>query len=154
MKMFFRVVLALFLMSASLDGHAFQCTVSTTPVSFGNYNVFAATALDTTGTVALFCNNPEKKPMPVTVTISSGGAGSFNPRQMQIAGGADRMNYYLFLDASRTMIWGDGTGGTSTFVTTIVKTAPLNTTIYGRIPARQNLRAGAYGDNLVVTVMW
>lgn len=154
MKTFFSLGAAFFLLFVSPDGHAFHCTVSTTPVSFGNYDVFAATALDTTGTVALYCNNPEQKPMPVRVSISSGASGSFNPRQMRFAGGIERMSYYLFIDPSRTVIWGDGTGGTSAFATTIDKTGPLNATIYGRVPARQNLRAGAYGDNLVVTVMW
>jgi spore coat protein U-like protein len=68
--------------------------------------------------------------------------------------GIDRMNYYLFIDPSKTTVWGDGTGGTSTVTRTIVKTSPLNIPIFGRVPARQNLRAGAYGDNLVVPVNW
>jgi spore coat protein U-like protein len=143
-----------FLLLMSIDGHAFHCSVTTTPVSFGNYDVFTSTPLDTTGTISLVCNNPEKKPMPVTISISSGGSGSFNPRQMRRAGGTDRMNYYLFIDPSKTTVWGDGTGGTSTFTSTIVKTSPLNATIFGRLPARQNLSAGAYGDTLVVTVIW
>jgi spore coat protein U-like protein len=154
MNALFKVLPVFFLMLLSVDARAFHCTVSTTPVSFGNYDVFSSTPLDTTGTIALYCNNPEKKPMPVTVSISSGGSGSFNPRQMRLAGGTDRMNYYLFTDPSRTTIWGDGTGGTSIFTSMIVKTDPLNVTIYGRIPARQNLRAGAFVDNLVVTVLW
>jgi len=154
MPIFFKVFLTFFLMFLSVDAFAFHCTVSTTPVSFGNYDVFSSTPLDTTGTIVLYCNNPEKKPMQVTVSISSGGSGSFNPRQMRLAGGTDRMNYYLFIDPSKTTIWGDGTGGSSIFTSTILKAAPLNATIYGRIPARQNLRAGAYGDNLVVTVIW
>jgi len=154
MKVYFKVLPVFFLILLSVDARAFHCTVSTTPVSFGGYDVFSSTPMDTTGTIALYCNNPEKKPMPVTVSISSGGSGSFNPRQMRLAGGTDRMNYYLFIDPSRTTIWGDGSGGTSIFTSIILKTTPLNATIYGRIPARQNLRAGAYGDNLVVTVNW
>jgi spore coat protein U-like protein len=143
-----------FLLLMSIDGHAFHCSVTTTPVSFSNYDVFTSTPLDTTGTISLMCNNPEQKPIPVTITISSGGSGSFNPRQMRRAGGTDRMNYYLFIDPSKTTVWGDGTGGTSIFTNMIDKTSSLNTTIYGRVPARQNLSAGAYGDTLVVTVTW
>jgi spore coat protein U-like protein len=156
MKSVFKVLPAFFLILilVSTDARAFHCTVSTTPVSFGGYDVFSSTPSDTTGTIAIYCNNPEKKPMPVTVSINSGASGSFNPRQMRLAGGSDRMNYYLFTDPSRTIIWGDGTGGSSVSTSRIVKTEPLNLTIYGRIPARQNLRAGAYSDNLVVTVVW
>lgn len=154
MKITVRFVLVLFLFLLSVDGFAFHCEVSTTPVSFGVYDVFSFSPLDTTGTLSVACNNLEKKQMPVTVSISRGGAASFNPRQMQQIGGTSRMNYYLFLDASRTAIWGDGTGGSSTFTGTIDRASPLTVPIYGRIPARQNLRAGAYRDNLVVTVTW
>ena len=154
MNTFVGILSVALLLFMSSDGHAFHCTVTTTPASFGNYDVFSSAPLDTTGTISLMCNNPEKKPMPVTISISSGGSGSFTPRQMRLAGGSYRMNYYLFLDPSRTTIWGDGSGGSSNFTSTIIKTTPLNATIYGRIPARQNLKAGEYGDNLVVTVIW
>ena len=142
------------LLLVSVDAQAFHCSVTTTPVSFGNYDVFASAPSDTTGMISLSCNNPEKKAMPVTIAINRGNSGSFNPRQMLLAGGSDRMNYYLFLDPSRTTIWGDGSGGTSTVFRTIDKTTPLNVPIYGRVPARQNLRAGSYRDSLVVSVYW
>jgi len=154
MNTFVGILSVVVLLFMSIDGHAFHCQVTTTPASFGNYDVFSSAPLDTTGTIFLQCNDPEKKPMPVTISISSGGSGSFNPRRMRLAGGSGSMNYYLFLDPSRTTIWGDGTGGTSTFTSTIIKTTPLAMTIYGRIPARQNLNAGSYSDNLVVTVIW
>ncbi len=154
MKTCFKILPICYLALMPVAAGAFHCTVSTTPVSFGPYDVFSSTPLDTTGTITVYCNNPEKKPMPVTVAISRGASGSFNPREMRIAGGSDRMNYYLFIDPSRTTVWGDGTGGSSIFTGTIVKTAPMNLTVYGRIPARQNLRVGAYSDNLVVTVDW
>jgi spore coat protein U-like protein len=153
MKAFFTALPIFFLILLSVEAVAFHCTVSTTPVSFGSYDVFSSFPLDSTGTITIYCNNLEKKAMPVTVSISSGAAGSFNPRQMQREGG-DRMNYYLFSDPSRTTIWGDGTGGTSIFRRIIDRESPVYATVYGRIPARQNLRAGAYRDSLVVTVMW
>lgn len=154
MKYVFKVLSVFLLILVSADAQAFHCTVSTTPVSFGSYDVFSTAPSDTTGTIAIYCNNPEKKPMPVVVSINSGASGSFNPRQMRLAGGTDRMNYYLFTAPSRTVIWGDGTGGSSVLTRMIVKTEPLNLTIFGRVPARQNLRTGAYSDNLVVTVEW
>jgi spore coat protein U-like protein len=137
-----------------INGYAFHCSVASTPVSFGNYDVFSTVPLDSTGFITISCSNPDGKPMPITVSISSGGSGSFNPRQMRLAGGTDRMNYYLFIDPSKTTIWGDNTGGTSTFASTIVRNPTLNATIYGRIPAKQDLKAGAYSDSLLVTVVW
>jgi len=151
---FILIILAIFSVLLPINGYAFHCSVTSTPVSFGNYDVFSTVPLDSTGIITLSCSNPEIKPMPVTVSISSGGSGSFNPRQMRLAGGTDRMNYYLFIDPSKTTIWGDNTGGTSTFTSTIVRNPTLNATIYGRIPAKQDLRAGAYSDSLLVTVAW
>jgi len=148
------VLLALFALLLPVDGHAFKCSATTTPLNFSNYDVFSTLPLDSTGNVTISCTNPEAKPVQVEVTISSGSSGSFNPRQMALAGASDRMNYYLFLDASKTTIWGDGTGGTATFTSTVVRNPTVNAVIYGRVPARQNLRAGVYSDTLLITVIW
>jgi len=148
------VFLVLFATLFPVHSHAFKCSVTTTPVSFSNYDVFSTLPLDSTGNLTVSCNNPDQKPMLIDVSISSGNSGSFSPRQMSHAGAGEPMNYYLFLDASKTTIWGDGTGGTATFTDTIVRNPSVNAVIYGRVPARQNLRAGAYSDTLLVTVTW
>jgi spore coat protein U-like protein len=142
------------LLLMSVDANADRCDVTTTPVSFGSYDVFSSFPLDTTGTISVSCHTHEHKTIPIEVSISSGLSGGFNPRQMQQAVGAARMNYYLFLNSSRTQIWGDGSSGTFVFQGNIHKDTPLNLPVYGRIPARQNLRGGAFYDNLVVTVTW
>ncbi len=154
MKIIFGIVSILSMFLMSVNAYADRCDVSTTPVSFGAYDVFASFPLDTTGTIFVSCHTPEKKTIPIEVSINSGLSGNFNPRQMQQAVGADRMNYYLFLNPSRTQIWGDGSSGTFVFQGNIHKDTPLNLPVYGRVPARQNLRAGSYRDNLVVTVTW
>ena len=135
-------------------GNAFQCSVASTPVSFSNYDVFSAAPAYSTGTVSVSCNNPNNQAMPVTIAINGGGSGTFNPRQMRAAIGTDSLNYYLFTSAARTVIWGDGTGGTSTATNTVSKSAPWNASIYGSLPQRQNVTAGSYSDTLVVTVTW
>lgn len=154
MKILWSVLGIMSLLLVAVDGYAFRCRVTTTPVSFGGYDVFSSFPLDTTGRVSVSCNNPEKKRMPVAISINRGGASSFNPRQMRQVGGSDRMDYYLFIDASRTTLWGDGSGGSSTYTGMIDRTSPLNVPIYGRVPARQNLRGGTYRDSLVVTIDW
>jgi spore coat protein U-like protein len=154
MKIIIGIVSILIMLLMSVTAYADRCDVSTTPVSFGSYDVFASFPLDTTGTISISCHTPEHKTIPIEVSISSGLSGSFNPRQMQRAAGADRMNYYLFLNSSRTQIWGDGSSGTFTFKGNIYKDSPLNLPVYGMVPARQNLRAGGYSDQLVVTVIW
>jgi len=154
MKVIGKILLTVTISLFTAEIYAFNCSVTTTPVTFGNYDVLSASPLNSTGTVSINCNNPEKRPMPISLAISSGGSGTFNPRQMKAAIGTDRMNYYLFTDPARTIIWGDGTGGTSLVTGVITKTDVLNTTIYGKVPARQNIRAGSYSDSLIVTVNW
>jgi spore coat protein U-like protein len=134
--------------------HAFTCNVASTPVSFNNYDVFSSVPAYSTGTVSVSCNNPNNKPMPVTIAISAGTSGSFNPRQLRALIGSDRLNYYLFTDPTRTVIWGDGTGGTSTLINTVSRSTPWNASIFGTLPQRQNVRAGSYSDAVVVTVTW
>jgi spore coat protein U-like protein len=55
-----------------------------------------------------------------------------------------------------SVVWGDGTAGTATVVQPKVmrNKPPAAITIYGRIPAGQDVSAGAYGDTLTVTITW
>ena len=119
-----------------------DCTVSAQSVAFGSYDVFSAQALDGTGNISVNC-------LPsagYSLALSTGG-GSYNQRQM--ASADDVLNYNLYTSASRSTVWGDGTGGTGT-VGGSAESA--NHTVYGRIPAGQNRKAGSYGDTIIVTV--
>lgn len=126
------------------------CFVSATNVSFGSYDVFVAVPLDSTGTVTVSCDSRTD----VTVSIGpSGTSGGFNPRQIGRVSGSDRLNYNLFTTASRTVIWGDGTAGTSTvLISNVRRGRPETRTIYGRIPAGQDVSVGSYSDSLTVTI--
>lgn len=141
----FCVLLLVLLWSARAD--AAHCTISTTSVSFGSYDVFASTPTDTTGTVSFTCTGNAD----VTITLSKGGGSTFNPRTLN--GGADTLNYNLFRDAARTTIWGDGTGSTATYtLVNVPNNAAQNLTIYGRIPAAQDVSAGTYTDSVTVNI--
>jgi spore coat protein U-like protein len=136
------------------DAHAFQCKITTTPVNFGVYDVFTGSVLDSTGTIEVSCNDPEKKAMPVTISISSGSAGTFNPRKMRGTTGTETLNYYLFTSPSGGSIWGDGTNGSATVSSVVTKASTFATTVYARIPAGQNVGVGTYSDTLTATVNW
>jgi spore coat protein U-like protein len=125
-----------------------SCTISTNPVAFGNYNVFTVTPDDANGRVTYRCNASED----VTVTLSTGTSGTFTPRQM--ASGAERLNYNLYRDAARTILWGDGTGGTQFYSRNNVPNMNINVTIFGRIQAGEDAAAGSYSDTVVATINW
>lgn len=143
---------ALLFLAAFAGGARAACTVSTTGLAFGPYDVFAPVPLDTTGTVTVSCDrNPHAA---ITVSIGpSTVSGGFRPRQMRHVVLPDRLNYNLFTSPSLGTVWGDGSAGTSTVVLRRIRgRRPVVTTIFGRIPPGQNVSVGAYSDALTVTI--
>ena len=145
-RLFCGLVLALLWSGRAEAAH---CTISTTSVSFGAYDVFASSPSDTTGTVSFTCNGTPNA--DITITLSKGGSSTFNPRTL--SGGTDTLNYNLYKDAARTTIWGDGTGSTATYTQAgVPNNTAQNLTIYARIPAAQDVSAGTYTDSVTVTI--
>jgi spore coat protein U-like protein len=121
-------------------------------INFGNYDVFSITPADSTGTIQILCD--VTAPHVVISIGPSQYSGVFNPRQMKHSSSSYLLSYNLYTDAGRTVIWGDGTGGTSTVTQKAMKNTPLNMTIYGRIPAGQDVYVGSYGETVTVTIVW
>ena len=127
---------------------AAMCTISVVGVAFGNYNPFTPTPVDSAGSVVFNCNNKAKN---IVVTLGPGQSGTFFSRAM--TSGAQSLGYNLFLDAARTVVWGDGTGGTSTYA----DNNPANDInvvlpVYGRVPAGIDVSVGTYTDTVVATI--
>ncbi len=154
MKRMFKPELTIGMLLLASETLAFNCKIATTPVNFGSYDVFSKFVMDSTGTITVTCNNPEKKPINITITLSAGGSGSFNPRQMLSSSGSDRLNYNLYSNPSHTVIWGDGTGGSSFVSSMVDRTTTFNSLVYGRILPGQNVGVGNYSDMLTATVNW
>ncbi|MEA3044442.1 MAG: hypothetical protein QOJ53_733 [Sphingomonadales bacterium] len=127
------------------------CTISAPGVAFGAYDPRAAGADDSSGTIGLACPTASTT---VIIALSTGSSGTYTTRTLK--NGATNLNYNLYRDSTRTQIWGNGTAGTVTQTlspgTLGGGTRNYTTTVYGRIPALQNVRAGAYGDTITVTV--
>jgi spore coat protein U-like protein len=129
-----------------------HCTVTTsTSVNFAGYDVFDTTPLDGTGDVTLECTQVGPSDL-VSIEIGRGGARSFATRAMQ--NGTHRLEYNLYLNAARTILWGDGTGGSETFRARPPTGQPLSVPIFGRIPPGQNVTPGDYSDRLIVTIVY
>lgn len=133
---------------------AFRCDVSATGLSFGSYDTLSPTPLDSTASINVSCNIPPqnpKAPLMVTIALSPGNSGSFAQRHMTSTG-PDRLNYNLYTSAAFSSIWGDGAGNASIQTGYVTSASPWNATLYGRIPALQNLRVGSYSDTITVTI--
>jgi spore coat protein U-like protein len=131
-----------------------SCTVTATGVSFGAYNPLSTAARDSTGSVRVRCTLLVALPGSFTVDLNAGASGTYANRTLR--SGASSLNYNLFTDLARTQIWGNGAGGsvrvTHNFSNLLVVDRTF--TAYGRIAARQNVRAGSYSDTITVTVTY
>lgn len=144
-----------------------SCTLDGVSVmAFGMYDPMSSSHLDMQGQVSYRCSNNNGNggggegrsnddddgggPLTVQVSLSQGGAGTFQ-RRMQ--GARDVLRYNLYTDPQRTIIWGDGTGGTAIYTE---KAQPNNHVesipVFGRVYGAQDVGASQYLDNLLVTL--
>lgn len=134
---------------------AATCSTSATSLSFGSYNPFTVTPLDSSGTVTVSCSLGGLLSLLVSyqIKLSAGGSGTFSPRRM--SSGGNTLDYNLYTTSGRTTIWGNGSSGTGSVSDGYllgVGTTVRNYTVHGRVPAKQNARAGGYLDSITVTV--
>ena len=116
-------------------------------LAFGPYDPFATSPRDAASALVYRCPPGQS----VRISLDRGLSGSFASREMRQ--GSESLLYNMYLDAARTVVWGDGTGGTSTGPGVAVR-GPGGTTVawvFGRIPAAQDAVAGAFGDTIRVT---
>ena len=137
------LALLLGLLFAAVPAQA--CTISATGVAFGAYNPRNTTSVTGVGSIQLDCH-PNGRPV---ISLGAGNSGSYASRRM--TNGISNLNYNLYVNSAMTIVWGNGTGGTQS-VDAPRKTS--TTTVYGRIPPRQNVTAGTYRDTLVVSVVF
>jgi spore coat protein U-like protein len=139
------------------------CSVSSTGLAFLAYQsvTFAGKLTsadkDSTATVSVVCTG---------IAVGGGytialGAGHYGPgdriasRYLNNATpGGGFMQYNVYRDAARTMVWGTSPG-TMLGGTIPVGSSNQSQTVYGRIPAGQtSLKAGSFSDSLVMTISY
>ena len=130
-----------------------SCAVSAPNMNFGTYNIFSPAPLAASTTVSITCGYLLGGGA-ITVSLSPGASGSYTTRTL--SDGTDTLDYNLYADPAHTQIFGDGSGGTYTYRTTLrggfFGTVQSSFTIYGLIPAQQNVSAGAYTDTVVLSL--
>lgn len=147
---------AILVASAVVSGgsaHAMSCAIeSLSPVVFGAYDGLLRYVVDALGGVTFACQSVEPFDQ-VIVDLGRGSSPSWSTRTMHA--GAWTLAYQLYLDAARSTVWGDGTGGTSHFGPYHPSSGtPVEVPIFGRIPAGQNAGVGNYSDTVVITISY
>ena len=146
-----RVNLEIALLSV-LSQNAFagtQCELNfVSAINFGNYDVFSSSSNNYgVGNLTIRCVGNASV---FLVTLSSGQSNSYVSRAMR--SGANILNYNIYNSAARIIVWGDGTGGTGTMTANRNSTTSLS--IFGQIPAGQDVAVGAYSDDVTATIIF
>lgn len=128
------------------------CTVSGTLLNFGSsIDPIAATVpLDASSTLTVQCTNTTPYAVSLNAGTNAGGASNFSSRAMK--NGSYSLGYQLYLDASRSTVWGDGTGSSTHAGTGTGSNQSI--TVYGRLPSLTGSVPGTYTDTVTVTISY
>jgi spore coat protein U-like protein len=128
-----------------------NCTITTAVVAFGAYDPIvtnASTPLDNNGTVSITCT----KKAATTIGLGLGAHASGSVRRMVNADDVTEfLTYELYKDSPGGAVWGNS--GSDLLTPPVAPSkAQRDFTVYGRVPAGQDVSAAAFSDSVVATV--
>jgi spore coat protein U-like protein len=119
----------------------------------------SAVANASTGTLRIVCNGSGTGSANVTmnVSLSAGLSGSYATRKM--FSGTSILNYNIYWSTAYNQIMGDGSGGSfagsaGPFPVPAGGSNLATGTMYGLVPASQDVAPGSYSDVITVTVTY
>lgn len=129
-------------------------------LDFGGYEVFAPTPRDSVMNLTVTCDrNGGQANVSISLRLGAGNNASSptSRRLVRTTAPIDYLPYGLYRDVSRTSQWGS-TDGVDTMVRTLSvpnkESRSTTFTIYGRIPAQQDVSAGTYADRVLATIVY
>jgi len=131
-----------------------NCTITTTPVAFGNYDPLSASPNNNSGTVVVACTKN------ATTTVTLGNGNNFNVTR-RMTDGTNFMTYELYQPPTTVpgaacsyaapVRW--GTAGAQIFTPGAAPSKAARTyNVCGQITAGQDLGAATFSDSVVATV--
>jgi spore coat protein U-like protein len=129
-------------------------------LAFGPYDALVTGPTDTQTDVLVTCDRDGGPQNLTLVLLADQGMNgtSVNARRLAHTGGApDALNYGLYSDPSRSDVLGMSNGVNTVSVPLSVpnkRSATARITVFGRIPAGQDVRAGNYADTVQLTLMY
>lgn len=142
-KTLLKIIWTVMLMGAINVANA-NCVFSLSNLNFGIYqSPYQSTDVLSSSPISITCDSLSQG-NTLTVKLYQGQSATFD---RYLSNGKDLLHYNLFLDSSRSVVWGDGTNGTSIYTTTIQ--AQNDITIFSSIYKNQNVSPGNYQDSIV-----
>lgn len=124
-----------------------SCSVTTAALAFGTIGTPLGANQDAQSNVNITCGNGA----PYSISLNQGSGTGATVAARLLTSGANTLSYALYLDSSRSQLWGDSTHGTSV-VSGVGSGTTQALTVYGRIPTGSSPAAGTYNDTITVTV--
>ncbi|UUX97691.1 spore coat U domain-containing protein [Aquabacterium sp. J223] len=129
------------------------CTVTGTNLSFGTAldPLSSPVPVDASATLSVVCTNTTPYAVALSAGANAGGPSTFGARAMK--SGSQLLPYQLYTDAARSVVWGDGTSGSST-QSGVGTGSNQSITVYGRLPSLSGVVPGTYTDTVTVTITY
>ncbi|MES2997986.1 MAG: spore coat U domain-containing protein [Pseudomonadota bacterium] len=125
------------------------CIITATPLVFGLYTPYAAISTKSIARLKLLCTLNT----PYNIALDQGSGDSATTRLRSMSGpGTETIHYTLSQNPTHTINWGNTLGidtavGSGTGIKQYL-------TVYGEIPAKQNVSIGAYRDVVNVSIIF
>jgi spore coat protein U-like protein len=143
------VIAGVFLLSGCC--RAATCSISNVDVAFGAIEPLQNNLRNTMSTLTVTCTGNIGEIVNYSIALATSG-----PRKMLGANGD--VAFELYVDSSRSQVWGDGTSGTAIIAGSITldfSSASQNYTVYAKLPSGYSrARAGIYNADLVLTLSY
>ena len=133
-----------------------SCGFTITNLSFGTVDLTLNTAFDITATLSANCTGDAGVVVRVCPNINAGSGGTTTGSPRFMLSGSDKLNFDLYQDASRTVVWGSYLWAYSSYTAPTIDitlngggAGSATATIYGRISAGQQvLPPGSYSSSV------
>ena len=132
-----------------------NCGFTITNLSFGTVDLTLNTAFDITATLSANCTGDAGVVVRVCPNINAGSGGTTTGSPRFMLSGSDKLNFDLYQDASRTVVWGSYLWAYSSYTAPTIDitlngggAGSATATVYGRISAGQQvLLPGSYSSS-------
>ncbi|MCP3102321.1 fruiting body spore coat protein U [Myxococcus sp. K15C18031901] len=132
------------------------CSISSGTLNFGTYDpiiVNSSLGVDLLGSGSLTVQCTLLGSAVITLGQgSNAGTGSTDAvplRRMKNTTSNNFLNYYLYQDVTRLVVWGNTAGSGLPYLGTGL---PVPVLVYGTVPKGQNVPSGTYNDTVVATL--
>lgn len=126
-----------------------NCRLTVPALSFGTYDPLVANSSDPADASSVVIVNCTRN-TAASLSFDNGLNAAMDGARSMLGPGSGRLQYQIYRDSARTQVW--ATGAEAIHMTSKGVAQPERLTVFGRIPARQEVEPGAYTDVLTATV--